>query len=117
MSRADISVVPGPKGNQALKNASFDYLLCNTIKDTLKDVFGDRSASTIIRTMENVHSLRLEETPEKGAVFEVALQTILGSGHQIIEDMILENLSVRLGKKHEYEKDYTFADYLNKLRH
>lgn len=116
MSRADTSVVPGPEGNQAPNTPSFDDLLCNTIKDTLKDVFGDRSASTIIRTMENVHSLRLEETPEKGELFKVALQSILGSGHQIIEDMILENLSVRLGKKHEYEKDNTFADYLKKLR-
>lgn len=116
MSKVDIRPVPGPEGNRVPNAPSFDYLLCDTIKDTLKDVFGDRSASTIIRTIENVHSLRLEDAPEKGAVFEVALQNILGSGHQIIEDMILENLSVRLGKKHEYEKDYTFVDYLNKLR-
>ncbi len=116
MSRTNTSVVPDLEGSKAPSTPSFDDLLCNTIKDTLKDIFGNRSASTIIRTMENVHSLRLEETPEKGELFKVALQSILGSGHQIIEDMILENLSVRLGKKHEYEKDCTFADYLNKLR-
>lgn len=116
MSRTDTRVILGPEGIQAPDSTSFDDLLKSTIKETLKDVFGGRSASTIIRTIENVHSLRLEETSEKGELFKVALQSILGSGHQIIEDMILENLSVRLGKKYEYEKDYTFADYLNKLR-
>ena len=116
MSRRNTGVVPDLEGSQAPSTPNFDDLLHSTITDTLKDVFGNRSASTIIRTMENVHSLRLEEIPEKGELFKVALKSIVGSGHQIIEDLILENLSVRLGKKQEYEKDYTFADYLNKLR-
>lgn len=116
MSRSASKVTPETIGKRSLYRPSFDELLKDTIKDTLRDVFGNSSTTTIIKTMERVHSLRFEETPEKSELFDVALQSILGTGHQIIEDMILENLSLKLGQRHEYEKDCTFADYINKLR-
>lgn len=95
---------------------NFDDVFQDTIRDTLVDVFGGKSAATIIRTLERVHSLKLDEVPEKSQQFRAAMQGILGTGHQIIEDLILENFSSKLGKKYEYMKDYTLGDYINKFK-
>ncbi len=97
-------------------NRDYDEILQMTIKETLKDVFGSRSASTIFKTMERVHSLRLNEVPEKSRQFNIALKDILGTGHQIIEDLILENFSTKLGQRFEYVENYTFSDYINKIK-
>ena len=94
----------------------YDEILQVTIKETLKEIFGNKSAGTIIKTMERVHSLRLEDVPEKGRQFKYALKDILGTGHQIIEDLILENFSIKLGRRLEYVEDYTFTDYINKMK-
>jgi hypothetical protein len=97
-------------------NVSFNKVLQGTIKDTLNDVFGKKSAITIIETMAKDYFLKLEDVPERSQQFNGALKLILGSGHQIIEDLILENLSSKLGHKIDYRGDYTFADYLSQLK-
>ena len=114
MSNAETKSLPGAVAPSGKHN--FDEVLQSTIKETLTGVFGNRSARTIIRTMERVHSLRLIDVPEKGQMFNSALKEILGTGHQIIEDLILENFSIKLGQKFEYIKEYAFADYINNMK-
>ncbi len=114
MSKTETKSLPGAVAPSGKHN--FDEVLQLTIRETLTGVFGNRSARTIIRTMERVHSLRLEDVPEKGQMFNSALEEILGTGHQIIEDLILENFSIKLGQKFEYIENYAFADYINNMK-
>ncbi len=114
MSKTETKSLPGAVAPSGEHN--FDEVLQLTIRETLTGVFGNRSARTIIRTMERVHSLRLEDVPEKGQMFNSALEEILGTGHQIIEDLILENFSIKLGQKFEYVENYAFADYINNMK-
>jgi hypothetical protein len=116
MSLADSKALPETGKQKHVHRPNFDDVLQDTIRDTLIDVFGGKSTATIIRTLERVHSLKLDEVPEKSQQFRAAMQGILGTGHQIIEDMILENFSSKLGKKYEYMNDYTLGDYINKLK-
>ena len=102
------------KGSQY--NLNFNDVLQVTIKETLLGIFGEKSTKTIFKTMEKVHSIRLDDISSKGHSFDVALKDILGTGHQIVEDMILENLFYRTGKVFEYRESFSFSDYVNSIK-
>ncbi len=102
------------KGSQY--NLNFNDVLQVTIKETLLGIFGEKSTKTIFKTMEKVHSIRLDDISSKGHSFDVALKDILGTGHQIVEDMILENLFDRTGKVFEYRENFSFSDYVNSIK-
>ena len=110
-----MSIYPNSsKGPQCGRN--FNDVLQVTIKDTLLGIFGEKSTKTIFKTMEKVHSIRLDDVSSKSNTFDVALKDILGTGHQIVEDMILENLFDRTGKVFEYRENYSFSDYVNSIK-
>lgn len=102
------------EGSQS--NRNFNDVLQVTIKETLLGIFGEKSTKTIFKTMEKVHSIRLDDVSSKSHVFDVALKDILGTGHQIVEDMILENLFDRTGKVFEYRENFSFSDYVNSIK-
>ncbi len=102
------------KGSQY--NRNFNDVLQMTIKETLLEIFGAKSTKTIFKTMEKVHSIRLDDVSSKSHTFDVALKDILGTGHQIVEDMILENLFDRTGKVFEYRENFSFSDYVNSIK-
>jgi len=103
------------KGSQCDRN--FNDVLQVTIKDTLLRIFGEKSTKTIFKTMEKVHSIRLDDISSKSHIFDVALKDILGTGHQIVEGIILENLFDRTGKVFEYRENFSFSDYVNSIKH
>lgn len=95
---------------------NFNDVLQGTIKDTLLGIFGEKSTKTIFKTMEKVHSIRLDDVSSKSHTFDAALRDILGTGHQIVEDLILENLFDRTGKVFEYRENFSFSDYINSIK-
>lgn len=101
-------------GDHALE-PSFNEVLRETIINTLTDIFGKKAASNILKSIERVYSLKLEDIPENGRQFESALESLLGKGHIIIIDLILENLFVNQGQKYVYVENYGFSDYINRL--
>lgn len=101
-------------GDHALE-PSFNEVLRGTIINTLTDIFGKKAASNILKSIERVYSLKLEDIPENGRQFESALESLLGKGHIIIIDLILENLFVNQGQKYVYVENYGFSDYINRL--
>ena len=100
----------------SLLDRNFNDVLQVTIMDTLLGIFGEKSTKTIFKTMEKVHSIRLDDVSSKSHTFDVALKDILGTGHQIVEDMILENLFDRTGKVFEYRENFSFSDYINSIK-
>ena len=106
-----------PNGSKASKNnLNFNDVLQATIKETLLGIFGERSTKTIFKTLEKVHSFRLDDVYSKSHTFDAALKDILGTGHQIVEDMILENLFDRTGNVYEYRENFSFSDYVNSIK-
>jgi hypothetical protein len=101
-------------GDHALE-PSFNEVLRGTIINTLTDIFGKKAASNILKSIERVYSLKLEDIPENGRKFESAIESLLGKGHIIIIDLILENLFVNQGQKYVYVENYGFSDYINRL--
>ena len=97
-------------------NRDLNDVLQVTIKDTLLGIFGEKSTKTIFKTMEKVHSIRLDEVSSKSQTFNVALKDILGTGHQIVEGMILESLFDRTGRVFIYRENFTFSDYINSIK-
>lgn len=105
-----------PTSSKGSANQEIDVLLQVTIKDVLLGIFGAKSTKTIFNTIERVHSIRLDEVSLKSQRFDVALKDILGNGHQIVEDMILESLYDKTGKALVYRENYTFSDYINSIK-
>ena len=94
----------------------FDSLLEGTIRETMVDVFGLKSANNIIDVMQEKHNLKIEEVPKRSNEFNKALRNIIGSGHMIIEDLILEDVSDKLGHKYESKMNKDFGEYVRYLR-
>ena len=97
-------------------NRNFNDVLQATIEETLLGIFGESTTSTIFRTMEKVHAIKLDDVSSKSHTFDAALRDILGTGHQIVEDLILENLFDRKGKVFQYRENFSFSDYVNSIR-
>ena len=105
-----------PWARREASNPEFDTLLEGTIRETMVDVFGLKSANNIIDVMQEKHNLKIEEVPRRSNEFNKALRNIIGSGHIIIEDLILEDVSDKLGQKYESKMNKGFGEYVRYLR-
>jgi len=107
--RAEMKTDAAPK-------SPFNSLMQSTIQDILIDIFGEKSTKVILGTMESSHSLRMEDLPDRAQDFRDILEKILGSGHLIIEDLIVETLSTELGKPLAQNGQGSFAESIMYLR-
>jgi hypothetical protein len=105
-----------PYSGSVPPSGDFDGAILVTINEVFSDIFSRRSVETIYRTMEDVYSLRREEIPGNLERFSSALAAIVGKGHLIIEDLLVENLYVKKGVKYESKKGYDTDDYIEELR-
>lgn len=99
-----------------MKSSSFDNTLLTTINELLTEIFSEDSVREIYRTMEKVYSLKKEEIPRRIQLFERSLKEIIGTGHSIIEDLLLENLYSKNGLNYVYKKEYELSDYIIELK-
>ena len=99
-----------------MQTSSFDNTLLVTIDDLLTEIFNENTLRKIYGTMEKVYSLKKEEIPSNIQLFERSLKDMIGSGHTIIEDLLLEKLYSMNGLNYEYKKDYELSDYIIELK-
>lgn len=92
-----------------------DPVITSTIKATLNDIFG-RSVTRSINKAMKAYSCKWEEVPCKAWLFSELLCRVIGEGHVIVEDLILENLYEKIGLEYEYIKGYEFHNYIEKIR-
>jgi len=92
-----------------------DEIIITTIKTTLQTIFGKRVSGTINKALR-IYSVRWDEIPSNPILLSEILTKMLGSGHVIVEDLILENLYEELGVPYAYIKDYRFHNHLERIR-
>ncbi len=114
-NRTGLDVRYDARTGDHVSEPSFNEVLRETILNTLTDIFGKKAASSILRSIESVYSLKLEDIPENGRQFESALESLLGKGHIVIIDLILENLYFNQGQEYLYVENYGFSDYIKRL--
>jgi hypothetical protein len=66
--------------------------------------------------MKNNYSLEWKDIPNRIEVFVKALQKIFGKGSVIIENLIIENLYLKLDLTFKWKRGYKSTDYINELR-
>lgn len=93
-----------------------DDLILEIVESVLTEIFGVASTRLMLQTIEKRYHLEVQEIPQEPRVFSHALRSILGKNHQVIEDLILENLCLKLELKLKVKKDYTFSDYIMDIR-
>ena len=91
-------------------------LILNIIENILLDIFGKKSLNSILLIMKKNYSLEWKDIPNRIEVFAKALHKIIGKGSVIIENLIIENLYLKLDLTFKWKKDYKFTDYINELR-
>lgn len=74
---------------------------------------GEIVRAAIYERIERTHHLRREDIPEKLDAFHGALLEILGTGAQVMKQLIARNLYNRLGLKFISHEDWTLVDYVN----
>jgi type III secretory pathway component EscV len=94
----------------------FDVLFLEIVENVLTEIFGVTSTRKMLQTMKKRYNLEVQEIPQEPGLFSHALRRILGKNHTVIEDIILENLCLKLKLKLKMKKDYTFSDYILDLR-
>ena len=92
-----------------------DRFIITTIRATLNDVFGKRVITSFNKAMR-AHSLRWEEIPDNPRLFSELLTKIVGRGHIILEDLILENLYREIGLPYDYVEGCEFHGHIEKIR-
>lgn len=99
-----------------LDRPDLDRLFLGTIRDIILDIFGKDSLETILQTMNKIYSLKWEDIPDNIKIFKTTIENLFGTGHVIIEDLIIENLYIKLGLNFECKKNYSFQDYIEELK-
>jgi hypothetical protein len=94
----------------------FDDLIVSTVDTELKRIFGETASLVIYGYLENNHSVRREEIPEKIEVFSKGIDKFFGSGAYVLEKTIITNLYSSFGLNFKEKKGYTFVDYVNELK-
>jgi hypothetical protein len=93
-----------------------DSLILDIVESVLTEIFGVEPTRVMLQTMKKRYHLDVQEIPQEPRVFSHALENILGRNHTIIEDLILENLCLKLKVKLKMKEGYTFSDYIMDLR-
>ncbi|MEM2913747.1 MAG: hypothetical protein QXR06_05350 [Candidatus Bathyarchaeia archaeon] len=93
-----------------------DKVIIDVAEEVMLNVFGRRGLESIIRVLRERHGLDLDEMPDKPHIFSEALHEIIGVSSVIIEDLIIENLYMRLGLEFHWKKGYKFPDYINEAK-
>ncbi len=101
--------------NVILEGSDQDRFITTTIRTTLSEVFGKRVVTSINKAMR-AHSLRWEEIPDNPRLFSELLTKIVGRGHVVLEDLILESLYRELGLPYDYVEGCEFHDHIEKIR-
>jgi hypothetical protein len=99
-----------------IPEGKLDDLILEIVENVLTEIFGVASTRRMLQTMQKRYHLEVQEIPQEPRIFSHALQNILGKNHTVIEDLILENLCLKLELKLKVKKDYTFSDYIMDLR-
>jgi hypothetical protein len=99
-----------------IPEGKLDDLILEIVENVLTEIFGVASTRRMLQTMKKRYHLEVQEIPQEPGIFSHALQNILGKNHTVIEDLILENLCLKLELKLKVKKDYTFSDYIMDLR-
>ncbi len=95
---------------------TFNELFLRTLDEVLTDVFSEKSVKKIFSTMESVYQLKKEDIPDNTHLLSRTLERIIGTGHLIIEDLVVENLYNKNGLDYENKKGYSFEDYIEELK-
>jgi len=91
-------------------------MISGVAEEVMLNIFGRKALDNILRAMREKYFLDLEEMPERPDVFSEALRRIIGVGSVIIEDLIVENLYMKIGLEFRWKKNYVFSDYIKEIR-
>lgn len=93
-------------------SGSVERLLVEVVDDTLKEILGKDATEVIYSYLKNEFSLGLEEIPRKPEVFSTVLKKVFGSGGQVLEKTIVENLYSKLQLERGEKEGFTFSDHV-----
>ncbi|MCS7120329.1 MAG: hypothetical protein RMJ07_04405 [Nitrososphaerota archaeon] len=89
--------------------------MLKVVEEVLINVLGEKAFTRLVKALRRNFSLEWHEIPSKSDLFSFALKEMLGIGSTIIEDLIIENLYLKLGQEIRWRKDYKFSDYIKEI--
>lgn len=102
--------------DRSLQNNAFDYLLLESVDETLSDLLGRRSRDLIYDHLATQYRYGREELPGKIYEFYEFLESTFASGGKTVGRTIVRRLSDKLGYEFVNVPGFEFYDYLDALR-
>jgi len=91
-------------------------MISGVVEEVMSNIFGRKALCSILQFMREKYGLDLDEVPNKPQLFSEAMRKIIGVGSIVIEDLIIENLYVKIGLNFRWKKGYSFPDYINEIK-
>lgn len=102
--------------SELISQQTLDEAILETVRDVLTQIFGDLQVAYLIQAIEDLSKASFHEIPEKPSAFSAALHSLFGETCVTIENLILEQLSVKLGIQRQRRDGDAFSDSIRDLR-
>lgn len=104
------------KSREKAEQKDFEQLVLDSIDEALVHLFNETATKAIYAYMENTCNLKREDLAKKIDVFSTSLESLLGSGALVIENLILKILFSKVQLEFVERENYRFSDYIVKLK-
>jgi hypothetical protein len=102
--------------SELISQQTLDKIILETERDVLTRIFGDLQVTYLIQAIEDLSKVSFHEIPEQPSAFSTALRSLFGETCVTIEDLIQEQLSVKLETERQCRDGDSFADCIRDLR-
>jgi len=103
-------------GGGAVSEERVNRMISGVAERVMRSIFGRKAFDSILQVMSERYGLDLDEMPDKPRLFSEAMREIIGVSSVIIEDLIIENLYMKVGLELRWKKGYSFPDYINEVK-
>ena len=100
----------------AVSEERVNRMISGVAERVMRSIFGRKAFDSILQVMSERYGLDLDEMPDKPRLFSEAMREIIGVSSVIIEDLIIENLYMKVGLELRWKKGYSFPDYINEVK-
>jgi len=94
----------------------FDRLILESVDEALTDILATRTTQALYCYLEQNHSIRRDQLPEKLDVFEDVCKNLFGAGRGTIAKAIARRLYSKLGWAFWEVATFGLVDYVNRAR-
>jgi len=102
--------------DSAVNMQKWSVFFAETVDEALKQIFKEDGAKAIYDFLEKHANIKPDEFADKPEIFSSALETLMVSAAQVVENVILKKLHSKMKVEFVEKQGYKFSDYVKELK-